>query len=426
MKWIQIKREPFIFTSILILFSIFRVWNIQNQQLEIFPDSSRYLPKHGPADYINADVLTNFVYGLTKSSHEIVLLQAIVSTIAWAFIAVVLSSSFERATRIILISLLLGYSLSSPVLTWDYSALTESFSLSFFLIWLASILIIRNFKISRSGVIYWISFLSATFCLLARPRLVTIILPISFLLIYKKFVLGESSKFEKLSFLAAHCGLFALIGYRINELLSNDRMRYWYSLNNFAQKPEYRDWVISRTPYCNSLAHDSIWNLIDNNNLRESLESDCPRVYEFLINQGSGAQWFISEPIRAVRAFLDSLFHLAPLTITSETLSVSKVSDELLLKTNFFPTFLNLLPFLLFTFALISLWKLCYRRKIEFTMILPILIFGNYFQEWISDGMEEHRHVLIPSVVLPILISTAILKSMRTMSHKISVRSEDS
>jgi hypothetical protein len=370
-----------LYVLIFLLYFAYRLKLTQGHDLEIFVDSARYLPgSKEVAGFVNPDLFTEAVYSILRSHGLIYISQNAFSIFAWAFLAHTLMK-IVKPDLLAYVSaiLILLFSCGKEIVSWNHAALTESFSLSLIVLFFACIL-----RQSETPITW--TFLVAALNVLANPKIIVVIVPVLIVNLIR-FIKTRCTKAILGIVYLLLLTFFAL--FRLSGTAFNTKMKYWYAMNNFAERSEFRFWLIRQSGQCSTLEHENLWKMIDQQALRDTLKFVNKDIYILLHKDTIVIEWFFSQPLVVLKMFLRTIVNYELLMITN-----TPSLYDLGLTANF----VYLVMIASICGAGIGIFA---QIKVDSVNVSVFALFNLFalFAFWISDGMEENRHILVPSIM---------------------------
>ena len=387
-------------------------WDYLEQSYNSFFGKELYSPHVGP-NFNPRPFTVPLVYKLGGSNPEkIILIQKVVHALSTFFLvySILLFISKTAVKYIIMISI---YMLMSwwNIVGWTIVLLSESLSLSFLFLWIASFLLFLKKKNTFSLVLHMIITCLFAFTRDTWPYLIAAF----YLLTMSVFYFSDKTLIKKNILLL----LFGISLLFVQQLTLKNANRYQINLVNtiairILPNIQYVHWFENHgMPVANKLRNALIG--IDNNKNRAQLyklykdpayqaffdwvNKDGIGVYlSFLITHPSYAFLFNENKEQLQRIFAYNLFY------TGEINGYSQVVHNIL------PLFNGYIVLLL-----ISLLVFAFVKTKKEILLLPALIFIiftlNVFLSYNADAFEVERHLIVTNIMIQFLgfFSTALL-----------------
>jgi hypothetical protein len=368
-------------------------------------DSRRYIGDVAVLNPEQPGILTSLLFSPFEASRAIVLVQMVVAVSAWSLFALgVHQLAGGGRMGIGLAGAALVYSLTDPVVSWQWVGLSDGLALSLFVGWIGSVMSYLDNPRSRSlSLLMWSCVVLAS---LARPTLLLVLVPVQLVLLAAGPVRRAANVLTGLAVLAAT----TLWGsWRLWQLNGIERSRIWYAQNNLADKPAFRDYAAPHIDQClplrralasrDPLAAVRSWGSSDSHR--------CPDVDRWLSSgEASIWRWIAAEPVDAVTRFGYSTARLR-LPLESEQFGALPRSwSEMVLPTSFPVAVLTSL-YLVLAVTVVTLSGRAVRRpRGSFVAVVVAGAAGSLtylFVSWAADGMEVSRHLMPVTTLAPLM-----------------------
>lgn len=338
--------------------------------------------------------------------------QGALGAFSWMMLALAVGNLLNKWPRILAVGAILLLSLVSPITSWNSFALTESLAISSATLWLACVLwlfAVLRCESHHANLLGRTALLatSTVFALLARPQLmIMILLPTAMMIVWALRV-DEHDRKPLLRVLVASIPI-AVTVWAIAALARTNgdpSLRYWYALNNAAQKQGFRNWVLQQSPPCALLNSNTGWEGITP--LRSELQVQCEGTHAYLIAHGSGLHWLLSEPATVLTEFATVASGLWPLAIVGEQppMLPAPFNNLFLGSTGMLQNFMwPLVAAIVLGMIAVKPSKATFDwRGAVLAVSLVVSTVLLIFFSWLMDGMEELRHVIPGSTLIPVV-----------------------
>jgi hypothetical protein len=363
------------------------------RKLELAGDSQNYLP---PAPIFSSQtpgVTTNLFFAIFGATQFLIVAQSLVSALSWLILAFSIRKLFPKIKGKIFTILILLYSLSGPILSWNSWALTESLTLSVFVMWIGVTLLVMSApNANRGAQIVALSLACSFLVILTRPLLFIVIIPVQI------YVIISCQAFIKRKFLALFAIPLLILSVswgtmRLTNLSNSENLRLWYAQNNLVAKPRYADFLLDKGISCPPLI-DAIKKGVNFDEIRGELAELCQADVELLSQkENSWIFWVVERPGNALEEFFGYLKHAKLVNYSSQQNPLPSVWNELLT-----PTSSSALSVTLFFVAgsscFVNLKRRLRKQKIGMLLVVAGFSLLYLFVSWAGDGMEMDRHLM--------------------------------
>lgn len=381
-------------------------------------------------DAQNPGFTTTFLFVTLGDHSQIVLFLTLTSVISWTLFAIAilrrLSFTWIRWPMVIIVLL---FSMSTPIWSYNTVLLTESLTVSSLVLWFAAIVWMtqsteRNCWWPLTGL-----FLSAAFAIITRPQLLIVIVPTQAVLLI--WVARRDS--IRLPTLVSGFALIPFIAvgiYRIYQLSSIPLYQFRYALNNLVDKgSSFRPYALENMPNCEAipaaLNGPAPWN--DIHALESTLINVCPETWVWFNSEAVRVpNWLSANPYASLLDFFGAMPRVT-LALMSEGRAMPEWLSNLLLNPTEPWLWMLLYAVLGATFAALA----HIRPRITIlgivgTAIIAFSAFIYLISMWASDGYDINRHIYpvlpliaIAFLVFPSVIAKPVVKDVVTSSgHK--------
>ena len=393
-----------------IVLLIYVAWNLVAWNLSEPTDSYDTIRYFQPlSDPLNPGIVVNSLYLTLNSGTLITLAQVMIATTAWVLLALAILVRLRwNPVAWIMSSIVLLFSLTTPMWSWHMLTYTESLTNSALVFWFASIVWLT--AKSESALKSLIPFSSAAVLIaLTRPQLLIFVLPTQ-LVILVWWWRQNRRPFPAVGSLLAIAPFMAFAAYRVQQVTQIDVYRMRYALHNLVGKnSSFRDYALVEMPPCDlvpqALNGPAPWN--DAIALESTMISSCPDTW----------MWFRSDAV-ILQNWVPARFSQAIVEFGTQIqgiiLSIGTQSSAL-------PSFLST-ALLNPSYPLI--WALAYliagiglaiaagaKPKFSVLSVLSIAIVTStvllqMFLVWAADGesVERHQHPVIPMILIALLV----------------------
>jgi hypothetical protein len=378
----------------------FVAWAISDSQE--FGDTYRYFGST-IFDIQNPGITPVLFYTTLENPDVVTFLQVVIFCAAFLLLACVVAARLNwRPLGLVLASLLLVVSMTTPLWSWNMFLSSESLAISCGILWLASLIWLAH---RRTTCSLFLSVLAGANLIVDRPQLTPVVVVVSgivaiwFWKIHQQVLLALLSFFAVLPF--AGWGIARLY------LLSTDAtFRYRYSIDNLMDKtPSFRSHAIENIGVCAPLTDaingpkpwDDVWVLKDN------LASVCPDAFLWL--QGSKtsfSNWFLEIPTATLQNFYD-----VAISFRNSPYSAARAMPEWA-SSVLMPDIATWLLSLIYLVVGIGVATALGRRlkftlfNVTSTVLVLVTIVLTTLAIWGADGIEHDRHLIPLTLLLPI------------------------
>lgn len=394
-----------------LLLALYAAWNViavlGSQSQESF-DTYRYFGLI--FDVQNPGFTTTALFVMVQDPQTIMFVLVLISVVVWSALALAILERLRGTwVRWPLAAMVLVFSMSTPIWSYNTVLLTESLTVSTFVLWLAAIVWTSD---SRNGRSWWQLIalaISGGLAILTRPQLLIIIVPAHIVILLwiarrnREIKPALTSGFLLLPFVAV--GLI-----RIYQLATVQLYQFRYALNNLVDKgSSFRPYALENMPPCEpiqtALNGPAPWN--DIHALESTLVSQCPETWMWF-NSGSirFQEWFLANPSAAINDYLGSMSRVNLAVMSDGRAMPQWLSDTVLNPTQ--PWLWMFGYFVLGVFVAIFVKA---RLKVSIagiagvTMIV-VAVATFLLVMWGSDGYDINRHIypVLPLMGIAVLI----------------------
>ena len=406
-------------TSAIVLL-VYVAWNLVAWNLSEPTDSYDTIRYFQPlSDPLNPGIVVNSLYLTLNSGTLITLAQVMIATTAWVLLALAILVRLRwNPVAWIMSSIVLLFSLTTPMWSWHMLTYTESLTNSALVFWFASIVWLT--AKSESALKSLIPFSSAAVLIaLTRPQLLIFVLPTQ-LVILVWWWRQNRRPFPAVGSLLAIAPFMAFAAYRVQQVTQIDVYRMRYAFHNLVGKnSSFRDYALVEMPPCDlvpqALNGPAPWN--DAIALESTMISSCPDTW----------MWFRSDAV-ILQNWVPARFSQAIVEFGTQIqgiiLSIGTQSSAL-------PSFLStallnpsypLIWALAFLIAGIGL-AIAAGAKPKFSVlsVLSIAIVVStvllqMFLVWGADGesVERHQYPVIPMILIALLVFPSVWSKTRS------------
>lgn len=268
--------------------------------LVVFGDSSRYAQGSDVLSAVNPGILTSLLYAPLGDLQVILIVQMGIAAFSWLCLAAGLVRMLPGTPGIILATVALFYSLTEPIVGWQWAQLTEGLSISTLVLWLGCAV---NLSQSRRVTPWAYALLVAgLLAILARPQIAVVVLPIEVLVL---FLVARRHRPRKVEVGAWGLLLATQAGYAaVRTIMASrvDWLQMSYGLRNFWGKPSYQDYAGEAFASCRPVA-DYLAGQGPEPDIFQ-VQASCPETTAWLLSSASsGTAFLLHRPIAAVQEF---------------------------------------------------------------------------------------------------------------------------
>jgi hypothetical protein len=378
-------------------------------------------------DAQNPGIMTSFLYQRVEDPRIITLIQVVLATCAFLLLAwSVLSQTKWRVAGIIASTLVLLVSMTAPFWSWQTLLATEGLTLSFSVLWLATVIMSFNRELRPAVAITALS-VSATLLLLTRPQFVVLVLPASLPI---GFALSRRTR-SLAVLVGAIAGVIPAIAFslwRLLSLMGDKGYSFIYTMHNYVDKAStFRAYANERMPACEPLTAamngPAPWS--DMTAIRDQLIGLCPESFLWLKNGPvSVLNWTTQYPAESLSAMTAAMSDMIISPYSPMTATPPAVSSLLLPEV---PAWMWLAAAWLIGIGLAFLAG--YRSKPTRLTIISTLVMAGCFAvliyfTWASDGIELARHQapwILFAIVAGLTIPVATIRNPRPSKTTVPV-----
>ena len=375
-------------------------------------------------DVQNPGFTTSALFIIVNDHKTIIYVLTLISVIAWLSLSLALLQRLSGSwVRWPLVVLVLSFSMTIPIWNYNTVLLTESLTVSTFVLWLAAIVWLsssnhENSKIPLVGLL-----LAGALAIFTRPQLLVVIVPVQVVLL---IWIARRNKVSKAALLTG-LGLFPVIAlgiFRIYQLSSVGLYQFRYALNNLVDKgSSFRPYALENMPQCevipSALNGSAPWNEVQA--LEGTLINSCPETWVWFNSTDTSIQsWVLDDPIAAFLDFIGSMARVH-LSVMSEGRAMPEWLSNAILS----PTEPWLWTLIYLSIGIVAAFVVGVRPRFSVQAALTILLvglasFGFIFIMWASDGYDISRHIypVLPFCAIVLLIFPSCIPARKTRSPK--------
>jgi hypothetical protein len=406
-------------TSAIVLL-VYVAWNLVAWNLSEPTDSYDTIRYFQPlSDPLNPGIVVNSLYLTLNSGTLITLAQVMIATTAWVLLALAILVRLRwNPVAWIMSSIVLLFSLTTPMWSWHMLTYTESLTNSALVFWFASIVWLT--AKSESALKSLIPFSSAAVLIaLTRPQLLIFVLPTQ-LVILVWWWRQNRRPFPAVGSLLAIAPFMAFAAYRVQQVTQIDVYRMRYAFHNLVGKnSSFRDYALVEMPPCDlvpqALNGPAPWN--DAIALESTMISSCPDTWMWFRSDAVILQNWV--PARFSQAIVEFGTQIQGIILSIQTQSSALPS---FLSTALLNPSYPLIWALAFLIAGIGL-AIAAGAKPKFSVlsVLSIAIVTStvllqMFLVWGADGesVERHQYPVIPMILIALLVFPSVWSKTRS------------
>ena len=406
-------------TSAIVLL-VYVAWNLVAWNLSEPTDSYDTIRYFQPlSDPLNPGIVVNSLYLTLNSGTLITLAQVMIATTAWVLLALAILVRLRwNPVAWIMSSIVLLFSLTTPMWSWHMLTYTESLTNSALVFWFASIVWLT--AKSESALKSLIPFSSAAGLIaLTRPQLLIFVLPTQ-LVILVWWWRQNRRPFPAVGSLLAIAPFMAFAAYRVQQVTQIDVYRMRYAFHNLVGKnSSFRDYALVEMPPCDlvpqALNGPAPWN--DAIALESTMISSCPDTWMWFRSDAVILQNWV--PARFSQAIVEFGTQIQGIILSIQTQSSALPS---FLSTALLNPSYPLIWALAFLIAGIGL-AIAAGAKPKFSVlsVLSIAIVTStvllqMFLVWGADGesVERHQYPVIPMILIALLVFPSVWSKTRS------------
>lgn len=229
--------------KLVVAFALYCLWlggTAVIRSLETWSDSERYLPPSSILAWRQPRILTTALYSLVSGNHvAIVLTQIFLYGAAWIFLAVALFQNIGGRLGTALALFALAYSLTYPLVSWQWMGVSEGLAITSLVFWIASILklLVRAGTVSNTTLN--VNPIACMFLALVRPQLLIIGLPIQIAVVASMLPFRSRTVAWGAWLLVGFASAWSLA--RLAALTFSPSLNTGYAGNNVVGKASYRE-----------------------------------------------------------------------------------------------------------------------------------------------------------------------------------------
>lgn len=400
----------------LFIFVGYAIWNIaavMSSNAQESYDTYRYFGL--VFDVQNPGITTTALFMAVEDHQRIIYLLTAISVVSWSLLAGAVMWRLRYTwIRWPMALLILLFSMTTPIWSYNTVLLTESLTVSFLVVWLATIVWVsqaeaNNYWWSLSGLL-----VSAGFAIITRPQLLIVIVPIQVVLLVWT-ARRSNAGIPSLVTGAALLPFVAFGIFRIYQLSLVQLYQFRYALNNVVDKgSSFRPYSLENMPPCEAipaaLNGPAPWN--DIHALTGTLIQQCPETWIWFNSDAIRAdKWILADPLAAFLDFFGSMTRIE-LAVMSEGRSMPDWLSNLILNISE-PWLWMLLYAILGTAFAIGLKV---RPKVTVlgvigSLTVALTTIGYLIAMWASDGYDINRHIypVLPIMAVAFLVFPAVI-----------------
>lgn len=386
-------------------------WNlfvVINAQAQESYDTYRYFGL--VFDVQNPGFTTTALFMFIEDHQGIIYALTFASVIAWSLLSLTVIQRLRGSwVRWPLAVLTLVFSMTTPIWNYNTVLLTESLTVSTFILWLAAIVWLSNSSPERSNVQLAALLLTGGLVIFTRPQLLIVIVPVQIIVLLWISRRNHVAKMALISGLAL--APFIGIGiYRILQLSAVQLYQFRYALNNLVDKgSSFRPYALENMPQCEAipaaLNGPAPWNEVQA--LEGTLMNACPETWIWFNSDSTSIQtWILNDPLAAVLDFFGSMTRVH-LSVMSEGRAMPEWLSNVIVNPTEPWLWMLLYLFIGVGAALIA----GVRPRVSLQSILAVVLaalsgVGYIFIMWASDGYDISRHIfpILPIFAVALMI----------------------
>lgn len=398
-------------------YSFWNLFAVINSQAQESFDTYRYFGL--VFDVQNPGFTTTALFMLIEDHQRIIYALTFVSVTAWSLLSLTVIQRLRGSwVRWPLAVLTLVFSMTTPIWNYNTVLLTESLTVSTFILWLAAIVWLSNSSPERSNGQLVALLLTGGLVIFTRPQLLIVIVPVQIILLIWISRRNHVAKMALISGLAL--APFIGIGiYRILQLSAVQLYQFRYALNNLVDKgSSFRPYALENMPQCEvipaALNGPAPWNEVQA--LEGTLMNACPETWIWFNSDSTSIQtWILKDPLAAVLDFFGSMTRVH-LSVMSEGRAMPEWLSNVIVN----PTepWLWMLLYLFIGVGAALIARV--RPRVSVQSILAVVLValsgaGFVFIMWASDGYDISRHIfpILPIFAIALMIYPATIPERR-------------
>lgn len=379
-------------------------------------------------DIQNPGFITSALFISIEDHLTIIYVLTGIAVIVWSLLALALLYRLNFTwVRWPLAIIILFFSMTTPIWSYNTVLLTESLTVSTLVLWLASIIWVTSSVHSNSLWPLVGLLVAAGLTIFSRPQLLLVIVPIQIVLLI------WIARRNQLAGIAWVTGLglipFIVVGlYRMYQLSTVQLYQFRYALNNLVDKgSSFRPYALENMPSCEAvpaaLNGSAPWN--DVHALESTLMNSCPETWIWFNSSKASVQsWVSADPVAAVMDFLGSMTRVQ-LSVMSEGRAMPEWLSNAILN----PAEPWLWMAIYLILGMSAAWIAGVRPRFTAMSVLGVGVsvlspLAFMFAMWASDGYDISRHIYpaLPFIGLALLIFPSVIPS-RSSLHRDPSRS---
>lgn len=394
--------------TVALAISLYAIWNIAawwESAPQAFGDTYRYFGST-LFDIQNPGITTVFVYTTVESPRLVTLIQVSLSVFAWiAFAALIRIRLNGSWVSWALPMAVLIFSMTSPIWSWHLLLGSESFALSAGVLWLASILAVREYL---SPAALTLTSAAAGFLLVSRPQIFPVVLTVELVLLIWRW--RRSRGVPGLVLPISALLIFEVWAIaRLQLLASNETFRFRYAIDNLVDKRDsFGKYVEAHMPSCEPLSGalngprpwDDVWQI------KEKLIGLCPESFLWLRSPSTQlTTWAAEIPAQAISNFGGAIVTVALPIYAPDAHATPEWVNSILIPD--WPLWKLMLVYTTFGILIGVFAGVRIRLNISWVLGFALIFVGvaiYFFAVWGSDGIELNRHLMPLTLMLPLAI----------------------
>lgn len=370
-------------------------------------------------DVQNPGITTTALFMAVEDHQRIIYLLTAISVVSWSLLAgAVLWRLQHTWVRWPMAILILVFSMTTPIWSYNTVLLTESLTVSFLVVWLAAIVWVSQ---AATDNYWWLLsglMVSAGLAIITRPQLLIVIVPMQVVLLVW---IARRSK-VKIPSLVTGAALLPFVAfgvYRIYQLSLVQLYQFRYALNNIVDKgSSFRPYALENMPPCEAipaaLNGPAPWN--DIHVLAGTLINQCPETWIWFNSDAIRAdRWIFADPLAAFLDFFGSMTRV-DLAVMSEGRAMPEWISNVIL--NISEPWLWMLMYAVLGIVFAVLVKV--RPKVTVLGVIGVVTvalatIGYLVAMWASDGYDVNRHIypVLPIMAIAFLVFPAVIPTHR-------------
>lgn len=384
----------------------YSAWNLLAWALaqpQEFGDTYRYFGST-LFDIQNPGITTVLLYTSGQDPRLVTFVQVVLSIVVWLALVGAIGVRLRGTWAAwMLPSLVLVLSMTSPIWSWHLLLGSESLAISATVIWLASMLALRQ---SPSALSLLGNACAAGVLLVTRPQTFPLVLSIELVLLAWRWRKAQAA----LGSVVAFVGVLASTAWAVTrlELLANsETFRFRYAIDNLVDKREsFGIYVEQHMPPCPPLTQalngprpwDDVWQI------KEKLIGLCPDSFLWLRSPSTQlTSWLVAGPSAALSNAYGAMLAVTLPIYAPEAIAMPRWLSSVLLP-DWKVWSLGLLFVIVGCFVAFTIGV---RVRVTWRWVISALLisFGTcayLIAVWGADGIELNRHLMPVTSLLPI------------------------